>query len=285
MTILKENKVTDATKIFILRHKDLLDVDPSGEIIKYFAEDLNPVVRATLCERIDFLEICPSDLVHELALDIDENVRLRVVDHIHPGYKDATYLYTSFLTDDSPRVRAALAVKGEQLVDDRLNIEKYYFTKNLLLDENSFVIKTLLKWLPIDHLKNTDPNCKILLDLAEKFGFGEEADDIKFYIILCNKILEITGVQIKDEDAFNMIYNMSFHSKKEIRLMVAYRDDLLEIDPSGNLVRALANDEDEDVKDAILNNSNFEYDKYSGMSLNENLYENLLKNYISTLIK
>ena len=74
---------------------------------------------------------------------------------------------------------------------------------------------------------------------------------------------------------------MRFHSKKEIRLMVAYRDDLLEIDPSGNLVRALANDEDEDVKDAILNNSNFEYDKYSGMSLNENL----LLNYISALIK
>ena len=219
-------------KLSVIRNSNLLELDPSGELIKKLASDEYAGVRVDIAQSQDLLTVDPSgELIKKLASDEDEGVRVAIAQR--PDLLEADpsgELIKKLTSDEYSGVRFAIAQSQDLLTVDPSG----ELIKKLASDEKPGV-RLVISIRP--DLLEADPSGVLIKKLS-----SDEDERVRFAIAEEQDLLELdpSGELIK-----------KLASDKDVRVAIARRQDLLEIDPSGELIKNLASVEDEDVRFAI----------------------------------
>ena len=242
------------------RRKDLLKIDPTGELIRQLANDENMDVRATVAARKDLLKIDPTgELITTLAGDKEEYVRGSIASRKDLLKIDPTgELITTLAGDKEVYVRAAVAARK-----DLLKIDPTGELITTLTNDENFHVRRVIA-LRKDLLK-IDPTGEIITTLA-----NDKKRTIRCDIASRKDLLEI-------DPRGELIRDLSNDENEYVRSTIAKRKDLLKADPSGVLIRNLVDDEAKLVSSAIKRNPEY-------MKFLNNLKESLIRDYIKYLI-
>jgi len=287
LLVIKEDNID--IKCTLAESGNLIEADPSGEIIKQLAQDKSDSVINAIANRKDLLEADPTgEIIRQLITRLD--------DFSIAGKICRKYDFSKI--DSSGKLIKKLYKKGGFLRD---NIIQY---QNLLqLDASGKLIKKLLK--DKRHKKDIAANKTLLKmdtsgELIKQLA-KDENEDVRVNIADRNDLLEVdaTGELIRQlttdeshsvrgyiaankdllvvDPSGEIIRKLANDDAGFVRRNIANREDLLEIDPSGEIIRKLAQDPADWVRTAI--NRTYDLSK-----LSSNTNEALLRSYIKYLL-
>ena len=275
--------------IAISSRKDLLTIDPSGELIRQYANSENGNIREATASRIDLLEVDPSgELIRQLANDKEVYVRQALAKNEGLSELDNLEnleLIKHLVNDKHKFVREALASR-EDLYTLGLTDE---LLEQLANDENEYTRACLAKQ---KNLQKLDSSSGInLLELLSK----DKSSTVRYAIAFRQDLLELDPSgklfkqlvndknasvrsafayrkDLKDLDTSGkLIKKLANDKNPNVRQALAHRTDLLELDPSGDLLKQLENDE-ENVRSALAYNPSISIDLITRLSKDKSIY-------------
>ena len=171
-------------RISASRHSDLLNLDPTGNLIVQLSQDTNFQVRRNVAGALldpDSNKLKQKNqLIKTLSQDSNDNVRAVLAS----GTLDQ-FLLDQFLLDESPKVRAAIASRA-----DLSNLDASgEIIRQLMQDENPEAREALALR---DDLLETDPSGELIRQLAQD-------KDVKVRLSLIKLNTKIKGEDIPDD--------------------------------------------------------------------------------------
>jgi hypothetical protein len=209
----------------IAQREDLSKADPSGELILKLANDEDFNVREFIAQREDLLELDPSgELIQKLANDEALYVRRAIAKRkdlleIDPSGE----LILKLANDEIPGIRSIIALRKDLLEIDFAD----ELIRNFVKDESDFVRSNFAQR---KDLLKLDPSGELIRQLT-----NDKKQIVRAAIAKCKDLLKI-------DPSGELILKLANDEDEYVRAAIAERKDLLELDPSGELIRKLAND-------------------------------------------
>jgi hypothetical protein len=250
-------KIKNDAKKDIASREDLFSLDPSGDLARQFINDKSKYVRENLAKNEGLYKLMLSDeFLAQLANDEDEYVRAALAKNKNLKKLDLTSeidLIALLLQDESSTVRCGLAYRKDLL---ELDPSGDLF-RNLVNDKNEYVRASFSYR---EDLKDIDPSGELLHQLA-----NDEAATVRNVLATRKDLVEldpsgkIINQLANDEEeivrsslayysiSIDLITRLLNDKSSVVRQSIASREDLKDIDSSGNIIKKLANDEDNDV--------------------------------------
>tara|TARA_B100001059_G_scaffold224573_1_gene250810 strand:+ start:386 stop:2263 length:1878 start_codon:yes stop_codon:yes gene_type:complete len=265
------------------KHNDLLNLDPTGNLIVQLSQDTNPevrknVVRALLRPESNKLKQ-KDELIKTLSQDRNENVRAFLA-----SVTLDKLLLDQLLLDKSPEVRAAIASRG-----DLSNLDPSgELVRQLAQDKDEKVRLTLIKYST--KIKAEDIPDDVFRQLVQ-----DENHEIRYYLVAkyYNQLPDDVLRQLAQDESFQIRQQIAYKKDISDDLIIQFAQDkshfvriatvgshghaLLELDPK--LIEQLAQDENEFVR---LNTKPY-YDlllRYPELYKNESILRKYIKHYI-----
>jgi hypothetical protein len=241
----------------IASREDLLKIDPEGELIRQLANDDHENVRSAIASRKDLLKIdSEGEIISQLASDEDQFVRAILAYRKDLLEADPSgEIISQLASDEDTSVRVAIARREDLLELD----PEGELIKQLASDENQYVRVAIAERKDLLEL---DPEGELISQLA--------SDDHQFVRAAIASRKDLLDVDRE------LVIQLASDDHEYVRALLANSKDLLKIDPSGELIKQLANDEN--ARRYILSNK-----KYSEF-LNKKTNESILRNYIKLMM-
>ena len=301
-------------RISASRHNDLLNLDPTGNLIVQLSQDTNFEVRKNVAGALLYPDSNKlkqkNQLIKTLSQDRNDNVRAILA----RGTLDQ-FLLNQFLLDESPKVKVAIALR-----DDLSNLDASgELIRQLMQDENPEIRAVLASR---GDLLETDPSGELIRQLAQdkdekvrlaliKYNSkikGEDIPDdvfrqlvqdenfeIRYYLVTkyYNQLPDDVFRQLTQDENFQIRKQIAYKKDISDDLIIQFAQDkshfvriatvgshghaLLELDPK--LIEQLAQDENESVR---LNAKPY-YDlflRHPELYKNESILRKYIKQYI-----
>ena len=260
LALKEKNKVF---KLSLAKSSNLMELDPSGELIKKLAFDKKVNVRLDIASFQDLLGADPSgELIKKLAFDKNKKIRIAIAEKQDLlGADPSGELIKSLASDANKNIRIAMSRRQDLL---KLDPSGGLF-KKLAADKNKDVRGEIASR---QDLLELDPSGELIKQVVFN---GDE--HFKTTFVSTQNILEL-------DPSGELIKKLAFDNNIHVRLDIASFQDLLGADPSGELIKKLASDKSEFIRNAVLNRYNI--DNLSRLSSNAN--ESLLRSYIKYLL-
>jgi HEAT repeat protein len=191
----------------------LLEIDPSGDLIRKLAKDRDKLVRDEIFNSAVHNKIAMSHLEDDKQKDLIEKL---------------LKLTTSERTYDRQNVARR---------EDLLEIDPSGDLIRILAKDEDVNVRQNIVYNYREDLLKIDPDGDLIKGLA-----NDRDKWVRAEIARIEGLLSLT-------DGKDIIMMLANDSENVVRRQIANREDLLEVDPSGDLIRKLADDEDDWVKD------------------------------------
>jgi hypothetical protein len=260
LALKEKNKVF---KLSLAKSSNLMELDPSGELIKKLAFDKKVNVRLDIASFQDLLGADPSgELIKKLAFDKNKKIRIAIAEKQDLlGADPSGELIKSLASDANKNIRIAMSRRQDLL---KLDPSGGLF-KKLAADKNKDVRGEIASR---QDLLEVDPSGELIKQVVFN---GDE--HFKTTFVSTQNILEL-------DPSGELIKKLAFDNNIHVRLDIASFQDLLGADPSGELIKKLASDKSEFIRNAVLNRYNI--DDLSKLKINTN--ESILREYIKYLL-
>ena len=260
LALKEKNKVF---KLSLAKSSNLMELDPSGELIKKLAFDKKVNVRLDIASFQDLLGADPSgELIKKLAFDKNKKIRIAIAEKQDLlGADPSGELIKSLASDANKNIRIAMSRRQDLL---KLDPSGGLF-KKLAADKNKDVRGEIASR---QDLLELDPSGELIKQVVFN---GDE--HFKTTFVSTQNILEL-------DPSGELIKKLAFDNNIHVRLDIASFQDLLGADPSGELIKKLASDKSEFIRNAVLNRYNI--DDLSKLKINTN--ESILREYIKYLL-
>ena len=289
------NHYFEAVKISLSQREDLLEIDPTGELIRKLVNDEKGAVRFRIAQSKDILDVDPSgNLIKHLANDESSTVRQGVAMNKNlVKFDPKGSLLLQLANDEAYGVKSAI-VEREDLIDlespaDTLS-KIIDISNNALVRRIIAVRKDLLEIDPTGDLIRklaADDDHIVRKCIAQRKDLLEADTSDKLIMLLASdEDSSVRGAIAKREDLIyvdpegKLVSQLASDEDKYVVRIIASRKDLLELDPSGEIIRQLASDEDSGVRYFVSDNYNIDSNNNSLIT-----NESTLRQYIRLIVR